>query len=128
MRASQAPRDETDGLASIPCSRTPADGNSISSWRGRLTAWAALGEHTKTVHFGADLRSHFLRDGKRSPYDRRIWRCTEKSKKAPGVPGLQVVSKEKRPEGMSLWTPRHYPKAQIRQHDELAIYFLRGSS
>src|SRR5262245_40952171 len=115
MRASQAPRDETDGLASIPCSRTPADGNSISSWRGRLTAWAALGEHTKTVHFGADLRSHFLRDGKCSPYDRRIWRCTEKSKKAPGVPGLQVVSKEKRPEGMSLWTPRYYPKAQISQ-------------
>src|SRR5262249_5168337 len=40
MRASQAPRDETDGLASIPCSRTPAGGNSISSWHGRLTAWA----------------------------------------------------------------------------------------
>src|SRR5262249_60929852 len=38
MRASQAPRGETDGLASIPCSRTPADGNSILSWRGRLTA------------------------------------------------------------------------------------------
>src|SRR5215510_1740328 len=38
-RASQARRDETDGLASIPCSRTPADGNSISSWLGRLTAF-----------------------------------------------------------------------------------------
>src|SRR5215470_7786224 len=32
MRASQAPRDETDGLPSVVCSRTPADGNSISSW------------------------------------------------------------------------------------------------
>src|SRR5262249_54392843 len=29
-RASQAPRDETDGLASIPCSRTPGGGNSMS--------------------------------------------------------------------------------------------------
>src|SRR5262249_37529894 len=41
MRASQGPRAEMDGLASIPCSKTPADGNSISSWHGRLTAWAA---------------------------------------------------------------------------------------
>src|SRR6516164_4972441 len=40
MRASQAPRDETDGPDSIPCSRTPAGGSSISSWHGRLTAWA----------------------------------------------------------------------------------------
>ena len=40
MRASQAPRDETDAPASIPCSRTPAGGSSISSWHGRLTAWA----------------------------------------------------------------------------------------
>ena len=34
-------RDETDGLASTLCSRTPAGGSSISSWDGRLTAWAA---------------------------------------------------------------------------------------
>jgi hypothetical protein len=34
-------KGRTDGLASIPCSRTPAAGSSISSWRGRLTAWAA---------------------------------------------------------------------------------------
>jgi hypothetical protein len=39
--ASQALRAGTDGLDSIPCSRTPADGSSISSWHGRLTAWAA---------------------------------------------------------------------------------------
>src|SRR6516225_9387926 len=37
-RASQAPRDETDGLASIRCSRMPVGGNSTSSWLGRLTA------------------------------------------------------------------------------------------
>src|SRR5215467_268219 len=40
-QASPAPRDETDGLASIPCSRTPPGGSSTSSWHGRLTAWAA---------------------------------------------------------------------------------------
>ncbi|HYV69009.1 MAG TPA: recombinase family protein [Pseudolabrys sp.] len=34
-------KGETDGLASIPCSRTPAGGSSTSSWLGRLTAWAA---------------------------------------------------------------------------------------
>jgi hypothetical protein len=38
----RAPRGETDGLASIPCSRTPAGGSSISSWHGRLIASAAL--------------------------------------------------------------------------------------
>jgi len=41
MQASQVPRPETDGLASILCSRTPAGGSSISSWHGRSTAWAA---------------------------------------------------------------------------------------
>src|SRR5262249_39963436 len=40
MPASQAPRGETDGLASIPCSRTPAGGSSTSSWRGRLTSFS----------------------------------------------------------------------------------------
>src|SRR5262249_36746612 len=40
-RESLAPRDETDGPASTPCSRTPTGGSSISSWPGRLTAWAA---------------------------------------------------------------------------------------
>jgi hypothetical protein len=33
-----APRDEPDAPASIPCSRTPAGGSSMSLWLGRLTA------------------------------------------------------------------------------------------
>ena len=38
--------------------------------------------------------------------------------KAPGVPGLLVANQRRKPEGMSLKTPRDYPNAQFRQGAE----------
>src|SRR5215510_13689687 len=53
-RAFQAQRDETDGLASIRCSRTPVGGNSTSSWLGRLTGQARFPANRRLCRVRAD--------------------------------------------------------------------------
>lgn len=40
-KASRAPRAATSALRSMPCSMTPAEGSSTSSWRGPSIAWVA---------------------------------------------------------------------------------------
>jgi hypothetical protein len=79
MPASPAPRDETDGLASIPCSKTPADGSSISSWHGRLTNWSSLSDSLDTIQHldaGVDLYLHLQAIETTTPMGKLVFQLT----------------------------------------------------